>query len=146
VPRSSTHQGTHDGAQHSTENAIPGGYAAIIGVRDGPSTSATAIAQTKGRHRGGHLRWNPDRNKRDGTTTTPMTHYALGRQAGGPGRRSRQHNGAAVNAISITSTATGPATAMGGLDPEHARGGIPKCTLTAVKVEVPNWQDAGRSK
>ena len=52
-----------------------------------------------------------------------------------------QHNGQPFNAIAITSTATGPATAIeeDAIQAELAKD-CPKCTLTAVNVEVPQWQ------
>jgi len=52
-----------------------------------------------------------------------------------------QHNGQPFNAIAITSYATGPATVIE-QDSLSAtlKADCPKCTLSSVNVEVPDWQ------
>ncbi len=52
-----------------------------------------------------------------------------------------QHNGQPFNAIAITSNATGPATAiMEDSLPATLKAICPRCTVSEVNVEVPDWQ------
>jgi len=131
-------------AEHNTaiENAIHQGYAAIImGCAMDPSTSAPAIAQAeKAGIVVGTYGGTPDMDQRAGTTYNTDDPYALDAKLATE-QAIEQHNGQPFNAIAITSTATGPATAI----EEDAiqstlAADCPKCTLSAVNVEVPNWQ------
>lgn len=131
-------------AEHNTaiENAIHQGYAAIImGCAMDPSTSAPAIAQAeKAGIVVGTYGGTPDMDQRAGTTYNTDDPYALDAKLATE-QAIEQHNGQPFNAIAITSTATGPATVI----EEDAiqstlAADCPKCTLSAVNVEVPNWQ------
>ncbi len=142
VPTIFNNQGTT--AEHNTaiENAIHQGYAAIImGCAMDPSTSAPAIAQAqKAGIVVGTYGGTPDMDQRAGTTYNTDDPYALDAKLATE-QAIEQHNGQPFNAIAITSTATGPATVI----EEDAiqttlAADCPKCTLTAVNVEVPNWQ------
>ncbi|HEX3513290.1 MAG TPA: substrate-binding domain-containing protein [Trebonia sp.] len=131
-------------AEHNTaiENAIHQGYAAIVmGCAMDPSTSAPAIAQAeKAGIVVGTYGGTPDMDQRAGTTYNTDDPYALDAKLATE-QAIEQHNGQPFNAIAITSTATGPATVI----EEDAiqstlAADCPKCTLSAVNVEVPNWQ------
>ena len=82
----------------------------------------------------------PDMDQRAGTTYNTDDPYALDATLAAE-QAIEQHNGQPFNAIAITSTATGPATAIeeAAIKAELAKD-CPKCTLTAVNVEVPEWQ------
>jgi len=131
-------------AEHNTaiENAIHQGYAAIImGCAMDPSTSAPAIAQAeKAGIVVGTYGGTPDMDQRAGTTYNTDDPYALDATLATE-QAIEQHNGQPFNAIAITSTATGPATAIeeAAIQAELAKD-CPKCTLSAVNVEVPDWQ------
>jgi ribose transport system substrate-binding protein len=131
-------------AEHNTaiENAIHQGYAAIImGCAMDPSTSAPAIAQAqKAGIVVGTYGGTPDMDTRAGTTYNTDDPYALDATLATE-QAIEQHNGQPFNAIAITSTATGPATVIeeDAIQAELAKD-CPKCTLSAVNVEVPNWQ------
>jgi ABC-type sugar transport system substrate-binding protein len=131
-------------AEHNTaiENAIHGGYAAIImGCAMDPSTSAPAIAQAqKAGIVVGTYGGTPDMDTRAGTTYNTDDPYALDATLATE-QAIEQHNGQPFNAIAITSTATGPATVIeeDAIQAELTKD-CPKCTLSAVNVEVPNWQ------
>ena len=131
-------------AEHNTaiENAIHQGYAAIImGCAMDPSTSAPAIAAAqKAGLVVGTYGGTPDMDQRAGTTYNTDDPYALDATLATE-QAIEQHNGQPFNAIAITSTATGPATAIeeAAIQAELAKD-CPKCTLSAVNVEVPNWQ------
>jgi len=124
-------------AQHpAIEKAIPGGYAALTWgarmTRLDERAGDRPKAQKAG-HRGGHTVENPDVTSSPVPRTTPMT-IRLERQAGGPSRRSRSTTGRRSTPIRDH---VDPATVPGHGDsrrhrPEHARGGLPKCTLNAV--------------
>jgi ABC-type sugar transport system substrate-binding protein len=142
VPTIFDNQGTT--AEHNTaiENAIHGGYAAIImGCAMDPSTSAPAIAQAqKAGIVVGTYGGTPDMDQRAGTTYNTDDPYALDAKLAAE-QAVEQHNGQPFNAIAITSTATGPATAIEEASIQSTLAAdCPKCTLTAVNVEVPNWQ------
>src|SRR5580692_2079205 len=142
VPTIFDNQGTT--AEHNTaiENAIHGGYAAIImGCAMDPSTSAPAIAQAqKAGIVVGTYGGTPDMDQRAGTTYNTDDPYALDAKLAAE-QAVEQHNGQPFNAIAITSTATGPATAIEEASIQSTLAATcPKCTLTAVNVEVPNWQ------
>ena len=131
-------------AEHNTaiEDAIHQGYAAIVmGCAMDPSTSAPAIAQAqKAGIVVGTYGGTPDMDQRAGTTYNTDDPYALDAKLATE-QAIEQHNGQPFNAIAITSTATGPATVI----EEDAiqstlAADCPKCTLSAVNVEVPNWQ------
>src|SRR5215469_100397 len=131
-------------AEHNTaiEDAIHQGYAAIImGCAMDPSTSAPAIAQAqKAGIVVGVYGGAPDMNQRANTTYNTDDPYALDAKLATE-QAIEQHNGQPFNAIAITSTATGPATVIeeDAIQPELAKD-CPKCTLSAVNVEVPQWQ------
>ncbi len=131
-------------AEHNTaiENAIHQGYAAVImGCAMDPSTSAPAIAQAqKAGLVVGTYGGTPQMDQRAGTTYNTDDPYALDATLATE-QAIEQHNGQPFNAIAITSTATGPATAIeeAAIQAELAKD-CPKCTLSAVNVEVPNWQ------
>ena len=142
VPTIFDNQGTT--AEHNTaiENAIHQGYAAIVmGCAMDPSTSAPAIAQAeKAGIVVGTYGGTPDMDKRAGTTYNTDDPYALDAKLAAE-QAVAQHNGQPFNAIAITSTATGPATAIEEASIQSTLAAdCPKCTLTAVNVEVPNWQ------
>ena len=142
VPTIFDNQGTT--AEHNTaiENAIHQGYAAIVmGCAMDPSTSAPAIAQAeKAGIVVGTYGGTPDMDQRAGTTYNTDDPYALDAKLAAE-QAVAQHNGQPFNAIAITSTATGPATAIEEASIQSTLAAdCPKCTLTAVNVEVPNWQ------
>ena len=79
-------------------------------------------------------------DQRAGTTYNTDDPYALDAKLAAE-QAVAQHNGQPFNAIAITSTATGPATAIEEASIQSTLAAdCPKCTLTAVNVEVPNWQ------
>jgi ABC-type sugar transport system substrate-binding protein len=131
-------------AEHNTaiEDAIHQGYAAIImGCAMDPSTSAPAIAQAqKAGIVVGVYGGTPDMDQRANTTYNTDDPYAEDATLATE-QAIEQHNGQPFNAIAITSTATGPATVIeeDAIQAELAKD-CPKCTLTAVNVEVPQWQ------
>jgi ABC-type sugar transport system substrate-binding protein len=131
-------------AEHNTaiEDAIHQGYAAIImGCAMDPSTSAPAIAQAqKAGIVVGVYGGTPDMDQRANTTYNTDDPYAQDAKLATE-QAIEQHNGQPFNAIAITSTATGPATVIeeDAIQAELAKD-CPKCTLTAVNVEVPQWQ------
>src|SRR3984957_783956 len=131
-------------AEHNTaiENAIHQGYAAIImGCAMDPSTSGPAIAAAqKAGIVVGTYGGTPDMDSRGGTTYNTDDPYALDATLATE-QAIEQHNGQPFNAIAITSTATGPATVIeeDAIQAELTKD-CPKCTLSAVNVEVPNWQ------
>src|SRR5580693_1545704 len=129
-------------AEHNTaiENAIHQGYAAIImGCAMDPSTSAPAIAQAqKAGIVVGVYGGTPSMDQRANTTYNTDDPYAQDAKLATE-QAIEQHNGQPFNAIAITSTATGPATVIeeDAIQAELAKD-CPKCTLSAVNVEVPN--------
>ena len=131
-------------AEHNTaiENAIHQGYAAIImGCAMDPSQDAPAIAQAqKAGIVVGVYGGTPDMDQRASTTYNTDDPYAQDAKLATE-QAIEQHNGQPFNAIAITSTATGPATVIeeDAIQAELAKD-CPKCTLTAVNVEVPQWQ------
>src|ERR1700730_13419480 len=142
VPTIFDNQGTT--AEHNTaiENAIHRGYAAIImGCAMDPSTSAPAIAQAqKAGIVVGTYGGTPDMDQRAGTTYNTDDPYALDAKLAAE-QAIEQHNGQPFNAIAITSPATGPATAIEEASIQSTLAAdCRKCTVTAVNVEVPNWQ------
>src|SRR5215469_5923811 len=130
-------------AEHNTaiENAIHQGYSAIImGCAMDPSQNTPAIAQAeKAGIVVGVYGGTPDMDQRAGTTYNTDDPYALDATLATE-QAIEQHNGQPFNAIAITSTATGPATAIeeAAIQAELAKD-CPKCTLSAVNVEVPQW-------
>src|SRR3984885_12747189 len=142
VPTIFGKQGTRDEHNTAIENAIHQGYAAIVmGCAMDPSTSAPAIAQAeKAGIVVGTYGGTPDMDQRAGTTYNTDDPYALDAKLAAE-QAVAQHNGQPFNAIAITSTATGPATAIEEASIQSTLAAdCPKCTLTAVNVEVPNWQ------
>src|SRR5580692_332376 len=131
-------------AEHNTaiENAIHQGYAAIImGCAMDPSTSTPAItAAQKAGIVVGVYGGTPDMDSRAGTTYNTDDPYALDATLATE-QAIEQHDGQPFNAIAITSTATGPATVIeeDAIQAELAKD-CPKCTLSAVNVEVPQWR------
>jgi ABC-type sugar transport system substrate-binding protein len=131
-------------AEHNTaiEDAIHQGYAAIImGCAMDPSTSAPAISQAqKAGIVVGVYGGTPDMDQRANTTYNTDDPYAQDAKLATE-QAIEQHNGQPFNAIAITSTATGPATVIeeDAIQAELAKD-CPKCTLSAVNVEVPQWQ------
>jgi ABC-type sugar transport system substrate-binding protein len=142
VPTIFNNQGSP--AEHNTaiENAIHQGYAAIImGCAMDPSQDAPAIAQAqKAGIVVGVYGGTPDMDQRANTTYNTDDPYAQDAKLATE-QAIEQHNGQPFNAIAITSTATGPATAIeqAAIQAELAKD-CPKCTLSAVNVEVPQWQ------
>ena len=142
VPTIFNNQGSP--AEHNTaiENAIHQGYAAIImGCAMDPSQDAPAIAQAqKAGIVVGVYGGTPDMDQRANTTYNTDDPYAEDAKLATE-QAIEQHNGQPFNAIAITSTATGPATAIeeAAIQAELAKD-CPKCTLSAVNVEVPQWQ------
>jgi ABC-type sugar transport system substrate-binding protein len=142
VPTIFNNQGSP--AEHNTaiENAIHQGYAAIImGCAMDPSQDAPAIAQAqKAGIVVGVYGGTPDMDQRANTTYNTDDPYAQDAKLATE-QAIAQHNGQPFNAIAITSTATGPATAIeeAAIQAELAKD-CPKCTLSAVNVEVPQWQ------
>jgi ABC-type sugar transport system substrate-binding protein len=142
VPTIFQNQGATADHNSAIENAIHQGYAAIaMGCAMDPSTSAPAIAQAqKAGLIVGTYGGTPDQDQRAGTTYNTDDPYALDARLAAE-QAIAQHNGQPFNAIAITSNATGPATAIeeAAIKAELAQD-CPKCTLTAVNVEVPDWQ------
>jgi ABC-type sugar transport system substrate-binding protein len=142
VPTIFNNQGSP--AEHNTaiENAIHQGYAAIImGCAMDPSQDAPAIAQAqKAGIVVGVYGGTPDMDQRANTTYNTDDPYAQDAKLATE-QAIEQHNGQPFNAIAITSTATGPATVIeeDAIQAELAKD-CPKCTLSAVNVEVPQWQ------
>ena len=116
-----------------------------MGCAMDPSTSAPAIAQAqKAGIVVGVYGGTPDMDQRAETTYNTDDPYALDAKLATE-QAIEQHNGQPFNAIAITSTATGPATVIeeDAIKAELAKD-CPKCTLTAVNVEVPAVADADR--
>jgi ABC-type sugar transport system substrate-binding protein len=131
-------------AEHNTaiENAIHQGYAAIImGCAMDPSQDAPAIAQAqKAGLVVGVYGGTPQQDQRAGTTYNTDDPYAIDAKLAAE-QAVVQHNGQPFNAIAITSYATGPATQI---EQDSLKATLaadcPKCTLSSVNVEVPQWQ------
>ena len=142
VPTIFNNQGSP--AEHNTaiQNAIHQGYAAVImGCAMDPSQNAPAIAAAqKAGLVVGVYGGPPDMNQRAGTTYNTDDPYALDATLATE-QAIAQRAGQPFHAIAITSTATGPATAIeeDAIQAELAKD-CPKCTLSAVNVEVPQWQ------
>jgi hypothetical protein len=79
-------------------------------------------------------------DQRAGTTYNTDDPYALDATLATE-QAIEQHNGQPFNALAITSVTSGPATVIeeDAIKAELAKD-CPKCTLTAVNVEVPQWQ------
>ena len=131
-------------AEHNTaiENAIHQGYAAIdMGCAMDPSTSSPAIAQAL---KAGLVVESYGATPQEATdakiTYNNVDPYALDAKIAAD-QAVEQHNGQPFHAIAITSTATGPATAImeASLKAELAKT-CPGCTVSEVNVEVPQWQ------
>ena len=141
VPTIFSNQGATADHNSAIENAIHQGYAAIaMGCAMDPSTSAPAIAQAqKAGLVVGTYGGTPDQDQRAGTTYNTDDPYALDAKLAAE-QAIAQHNGQPFNAIAITSNATGPATLIEEASIEATLAqDCPKCTLTAVNVEVPDW-------
>jgi len=142
VPTIFNNLGTTADTNSAIENAIHGGYAAIVmGCAMDPSQSAPAIAQAqKAGLVVGTYGGTPSMDQRAGTTYNTDDPYALDAQLSAE-QAIVQHNGQPFNAIAITSYATGPATVIE-QDSLSAtlKADCPKCTLSSVNVEVPDWQ------
>src|SRR5579863_10113197 len=127
---------------NAIEDAIHEGYAAIsMGCALDPSQSAVAIGQAeKAGIVVGVYGGTPDMDQKAGTTYNTDDPYALDATLATE-QAIEQHNGQPFHAIAITSTATGPATVIeeDAIKAELAKD-CPKCTLSAVNVEVPQWQ------
>ena len=142
VPTIFNNQGSTGRAQHrDRERDPPGIRGDHHGLRDGPVDDAPAIAQAqKAGIVVGVYGGTPDMDQRANTTYNTDDPYAQDAKLATE-QAIEQHNGQPFNAIAITSTATGPATAIeeAAIQAELAKD-CPKCTLTAVNVEVPQWQ------
>jgi ABC-type sugar transport system substrate-binding protein len=142
VPTIFNNLGTTADTNSAIENAIHGGYAAIVmGCAMDPSQSAPAIAQAqKAGIVVGTYGGTPSMDQRAGTTYNTDDPYALDATLAAE-QAIAQHNGQPFNAIAITSYATGPATVIeqDALQATLAKD-CPKCTLSSVNVEVPDWQ------
>jgi ABC-type sugar transport system substrate-binding protein len=142
VPTIFNNLGTTADTNSAIENAIHGGYAAIVmGCAMDPSQSAPAIAQAqKAGIVVGTYGGTPSMDQRAGTTYNTDDPYALDAQLAAE-QAVVQHNGQPFNAIAITSYATGPATVIE-QDSLAAtlKADCPQCTLSSVNVEVPDWQ------
>jgi ribose transport system substrate-binding protein len=142
VPTIFNNLGTTADTNSAIENAIHGGYAAIVmGCAMDPSQSAPAIAQAqKAGIVVGTYGGTPSMDQRAGTMYNTDDPYALDATLAAE-QAIVQHNGQPFNAIAITSYATGPATVIeqDALKAELAKD-CPKCTLSSVNVEVPDWQ------
>jgi ABC-type sugar transport system substrate-binding protein len=142
VPTIFNNLGTTADTNSAIENAIHGGYAAIVmGCAMDPSQSAPAIAQAqKAGIVVGTYGGTPSMDQRAGTTYNTDDPYALDATLSAE-QAIVQHNGQPFNAIAITSYATGPATVIeqDALQATLAKD-CPKCTLSSVNVEVPDWQ------
>ena len=143
VPTIFDNQGSTGRAQHrDRERDPPGIRGDHHGLRDGPvDQNAPAIAQAqKAGIVVGVYGGTPEQDQRAGTTYNTDDPYALDATLAAE-QAIVQHNGQPFNAIAITSFATGPATAIeeDAIKAELAKD-CPKCTLTAVNVEVPDWQ------
>jgi hypothetical protein len=141
VPTIFANQGTT--AEHNTaiENAIHQGYAAIdLGCDYDPTTNAPAIAAAQ---KAGIVVavYGATQQEVTATNITDATAdtYALDAKLAAD-QAIVQHNGQPFDAVAITSNAA-PATGImeSSLKAELAAS-CPKCTLTEVNVEVPNWQ------
>jgi ABC-type sugar transport system substrate-binding protein len=141
VPTIFNNLGTTADTNSAIEDAIHEGYAAIsMGCAMDPSQSAPAIAQAeKAGIVVGVYGGTPDMDQRANTTYNTDDPYALDAQLATE-QAIEQHNGQPFNAIAITSTATGPATVI---EEDAIKSTLaadcPKCTLSAVNVEVPDW-------
>jgi ABC-type sugar transport system substrate-binding protein len=142
VPTIFNNLGTTADTNSAIENAIHGGYAAIVmGCAMDPSQSAPAIAQAqKAGIVVGTYGGTPSMDQRAGTTYNTDDPYAQDATLSAE-QAIAQHNGQPFNAIAITSYATGPATVIeqDALQATLAKD-CPKCTLSSVNVEVPDWQ------
>jgi len=142
VPTIFNNLGTTADTNSAIENAIHGGYAAIVmGCAMDPSQSAPAIAQAqKAGIVVGTYGGTPIMDQRAGTIYNTDDPYALDATLAAE-QAIVQHNGQPFNAIAITSYATGPATVIE-QDSLSAtlKADCPKCTLSSVNVEVPDWQ------
>ena len=142
VPTIFNNLGTTADTNSAIENAIHQGYAAIVmGCAMDPSQSAPAIAQAqKAGIVVGTYGGTPSMDQRAGTTYNTDDPYALDAKLAAE-QAIVQHNGQPFNAIAITSYATGPATVIE-QDSLSAtlKADCPKCTLSSVNVEVPDWQ------
>ena len=142
VPTIFNNLGTTADTNSAIENAIHEGYAAIVmGCAMDPSQSAPAIAQAqKAGIVVGTYGGTPSMDQRAGTTYNTDDPYALDATLAAE-QAIVQHNGQPFNAIAITSYATGPATVI---EQDALEGTLakdcPKCTLSSVNVEVPDWQ------
>jgi ABC-type sugar transport system substrate-binding protein len=141
VPTIFNNQGSP--AEHNTaiENAIHQGYAAVImGCAMDPSqdTPAIAAAQKAGLVVGVYG-GTPQQDQRAGTTYNTDDPYGDDARLAAE-QAVVQHNGQPFNAIAITSFATGPATQI---EEDSLKATLaadcPKCTLSSVNVEVPQW-------
>ncbi len=136
--------GHHGRAQHrDRERDPPGIRGDHHGLRDGPVDERAG--DRPGRRRPASW-WAPTAAPRTwtsgaGTTYNTDDPYALDAKLAAE-QAVAQHNGQPFNAIAITSTATGPATVIeeASIQSTSSAQDCPKCTLTAVNVEVPNWQ------
>jgi ABC-type sugar transport system substrate-binding protein len=141
VPTIFENQGATADHNAAIEDAIHQGYAAIaMGCALDPSTSAPAIAQAqKAGLVVGVYGGTPQQDQRAGTTYNTDDPYALDAKLAAE-QAVAQHNGQPFDAIAITSYATGPATAIEEASIQSTLAAdCPKCTLTAVNVEVPDW-------
>jgi ABC-type sugar transport system substrate-binding protein len=141
VPTIFENQGATADHNAAIEDAIHQGYAAIaMGCALDPSTSAPAIAQAQ---KAGLVvsvyGGTTQQDQRAGTTYNTDDPYALDAKLAAE-QAVAQHNGQPFDAIAITSTATGPATAIEEAAIQSTLAAdCPACKLTAVNVEVPDW-------
>src|ERR1700729_2178023 len=116
-------QGATSDHNAAIEDAIHQGYAAIAMAQ-----KAGLVVSVYG--------GTPQQDQRAGTTYNTDDPYALDAKLAAE-QAVAQHNGQPFNAIAITSTATGPATAIEEASIQSTLAAdCPKCTLTAVNVEV----------
>lgn len=142
VPTVFDNLGTTADTNSAIEDAIHEGYAAIVmGCAMDPSQSAPAIAQAqKAGIVVGTYGGTPSMDQRAGTSYNTDDPYALDAKLATE-QAIEEHNGQPFNAIAITSYATGPATVIEEDSIQSTlKADCPKCTLTAVNVEVPEWQ------
>jgi ABC-type sugar transport system substrate-binding protein len=140
VPTIFANQGTT--AEHNTaiENAIHQGYSAIMmGCAYDPTTNAPAIAQAqKAGLKFSIYGVTPAQSAAVNVPYVNVDPYTLDAQLA-VDQAVAQHNGQPFDALSITSNATSATALMrDGIKSELAKT-CPKCTVTEVNVEVPQW-------
>jgi ABC-type sugar transport system substrate-binding protein len=139
-PTTFANQGTEAEYNAAIEDAIHGGYAAIAAGCDfDPSLVAPALKQAE---KAGIVvsvyGATQQEAAQSGVTYNSVDPYALDAKLAAE-QAVYQHNGQPFNAIAITSNAA-PATAIMESSLKSELASIcPKCTISEVDVEVPNW-------